>query len=269
MAGKLTNYAENKLLDHVLMNTAYPRPANLWLALCTADPGEGATGANIVEPVAMGYARQPCDDWGSAASRAIANDAAITYSVASGNWGTITHFAVLDSVTAGAGNVLVYGTVTPNKAINTGDIASIEIGDLDVSWDAGGVSDYLANALLDHLLAGSAWAQPAQIYVALSQATLADSDTGTHLATHEPGENYARIKHDDWHTAAAGASSNSGAVIFAKATGGSWGTIAAFALVNTLVTGNILLKAAVTTAKHIAVGDTAKFLEAELDCTMD
>jgi len=267
MAGKLTNYSENKILDHILMNTAYPRPANLFLALCTADPGEGATGANIVEPVAMGYERQPCDDWGSAASRAIANDAAITFPTATGTWGTMAYFAILDSVTAGAGNVIAYGTITPNKPIVSGDVAVIEIGDLDVSWDAGGISDYLANAVLDHLLAGSAFAQPAQIYIALSDTTINDNDTGSTIS--EPGENYARIQQDAWNAASGGASSNSGNIVFAKATGGTWGTISNFALLNTLVTGNMFFHSTLGTATQILVGDTLRFLDTELDITLD
>lgn len=268
MAGYLSNYAENKLLDHLLKVAAFTRPANLFLATCTADPGETGTGGTIVEPdAADAYARQPCDDWTEAASRASANSVAIVYPEATGTWGALTHFAILDTVTLAAGNIIAYGLITPNKTITTSDQLEIAIGDLDVSWNAGGLSDYAANALLDHLFYNTPFGQPTSIYIALCTATIADSDTGTTIS--EPGENYARVNHDDWKIAAAGASSNSGAIIFAAATGGTWGTITDFALCNTLVTGNVLCHAECTVAKQIEVGDIARFADGTLDVTAD
>lgn len=268
MAGYLSNYAENKLLDHMLKVAAFNRPANLFLASCTADPGETGTGGTIVEPsAANAYARQPCDDWTVAASRASANSVAITFPAATGTWGIQTHFAILDTVTLATGNIIAYGLITPNKTIATSDQLEVAIGDLDVSWNAGGLSDFAANGLLDHLFYNTAFGQPTSIFIALCTATILDADTGSTIS--EPGENYARINHDTWKIAAAGASSNSGAVVFAKATGSNWGTITDFALCNTLTTGNILFHAGCTIDKLVEVADIARFADGELDVTAD
>jgi hypothetical protein len=59
------------------------------------------------------------------------NSAAIEWPTASASWGTITHVAVFDALTAG--NMLVYATLTSSKAISTGDVLRIPAGDLDIT----------------------------------------------------------------------------------------------------------------------------------------
>lgn len=264
--GDLTNYAENKLLDHVLKNTAYSRPANLFLALCTANPGEAATGDNITEPSDGSYARQACDDWDAAASRATANSATITFPEATANWGTITHFAICDALTSD--NVIAYGEMTPNKIINNGTTAKIEIGDLDISWDAGGLSDYLANGLLDHLFPDDSFAQPTSIFVLLTSASISDSDTGSTVT--EPSENYERIQHDDYDAASSGASENDGLITFLQAITG-WGTITDIGFVDSGADGNLLMHCPVSISPLpvIGDGDQVKIIDGGLDITLD
>jgi len=268
MAGYLSNYAENKILDHILKIASYSRPDALFVGLCDADPTDAGTGGTISEPSGGdAYTRESCDDWTEAASRATASSTAIVFPEATGGWGVMTHFAILDTSVLATGNIIAFGPITPNKTIATGDIATVDAGDLDVSVDAAGASDYMANAMLDHLFYDTPLAQPGAIFIALCTATVLDNDTGTTIS--EPGENYARIQHDDWKIAIAGASSNSGTVVFDKATGGTWGTIAHFALCETLVTGNLLLHAACTTPKQIVVDDIAQFADSSIDVTAD
>ena len=265
--GKLSNYAENKVLDHILKVAAYTRPTKLFLALCEADPTDTGTGATITEPSDVAYTREECDTWTTAASRAAANSVVITYPDCTEDWDAITHFAILDTVTLGAGNIIAYGLVTPNKTFYSGNTPNVAAGDLDISVDAGGASDYLANKLLDHLFKGTAYTPPTDIFIALCTATVLDADTGSTIS--EPGENYARIKHNGWKIAAAGASSNSDTIVFAKATGGTWGTITHFALCDSLATGNLLLHAALNTSQPIEVGDIATWADGALDITAD
>ena len=267
MAGKLTNYAENKMLDHILKVASFTRPTALFLAACDADPGETATGGSISEPSGGNYARRPNDDWGAAASRAAANDAAVTFATATALWGAMGYFAILDTLTLATGNVIAYGAISPARTISTGDQMIIAIGDEDVSVDAAGSSDFLANAMLDHLLADTPLGVPTAIFIGLATGAILDADTGTTIS--EPGENYARIQHDGFKIAAAGASSNSGTIVFAKATGGTWGTISHWACLNSSATGNLLIHAAVTTEKEILVGDTGQWADGALDITID
>lgn len=52
MAGNLTNYLENKLLDHFLGTTAYTMPSPVYVALFTVAPGDAGGGTEVTE-VAM------------------------------------------------------------------------------------------------------------------------------------------------------------------------------------------------------------------------
>jgi len=265
--GNWTNYAENKLLDHVLGEggETYARPTHLYCALCTADPGEAAIGSGITEVSGGSYTRIVCDDWDSASSRAAANSAAITFPEASASLGTITHFAILDTVTAATGNVIAYGVISPNKAPGSGDTIYIDTGDIDVSFDSGEISTYLANKLIDHVFEGTPYSQP-DIFVALCTATPVDADTGSTIS--EPADNYARISDDAWGTAASGATDNDGAITFTEATN-EWATVTHFALCDHISTGQVLFFGGLNTSKLIGAGDTARFAAGELDVTLD
>ena len=265
--GKLSNYAENKVLDHILKVAAYNRPDHLFLALCEADPTDTGTGGTITEPSDAAYTREGCDAWSAAASRATANSTLITFPSCTEDWDAITHFAILDTSVLATGNIIAYGPVTPNKTFLTGNTPNVAAGDLDVSVDAGGASDYLANKILDHLLADSAYTPATNLYVALGTATILDADTGSTLP--EPGQNYARINHNGWKIAAAGASSNSGTVVFDKATGANWGTITHFGLCDHLSTGNLIVHAELNTAQPVDLGDIAQFADGDFDVTAD
>jgi hypothetical protein len=135
--GSFSNYLENKILEHIIGKTAYTMPT-AYLALCTADPTDAGTGASMNEVSnSNGYARVATSgaDWGAAASGAIANAVEKSFSEASGSWGTPTHFAILDSGTYGAGNMLVHGSITTPKAIASGDTPKFAIGELDITLD--------------------------------------------------------------------------------------------------------------------------------------
>lgn len=260
--GSLSDFLELEILDHVLKVGSYAQPAAIYIALSTADPLD--TGAGMAEPSGNGYARIQQDAWDAAASRATENTGAVEFPEATGSWGTITHFAIFDAVTAG--NMLAHGALTESKSIGSGDNASFAAGAIDVLFTAGGVSNYLANALLDHIFKTAAYTVPTAIYIALATAAITDSDTGSTIT--EPGSNYARKQHDAYDAAAAGASENTGEITFVQATG-SWGTVTHFALCDALTVGNILFHAALDTSRAIGVGDTAHFDDGALDITLD
>lgn len=129
MAGNISNYLENKLLDHSLGTTEYTFPATVYVALFTSDPTDAGSGT---ECSGTSYARQACD-FDAAANGATANTAAIEFPVAGGSWGTITHVGIYDALEAG--NLLWHGALTASKAIGTSDQFKIAAGDLDVSLD--------------------------------------------------------------------------------------------------------------------------------------
>lgn len=130
---------------------------------------------------------------------------------------------------------------------------------------AGSFSDYLENAILNHIFKVSAFTQPTNLYVALFTVAPSDAGGGTEVST--SGTNYARKVANGWTTSSAGATENSAAITFNQATA-SWGTIVAFGIFDSLSGGNLLAWGTVTN-KLIESGDTAEFASGALDITLD
>ena len=128
-----SNYLENKILDHVLTATAFTQPSR-FIALFTGNPGEAGSFTNEVSTSGTAYARQAVT-FAAASNGSSATNATVTFPTATANFGTITHVAVVDSDTEGAGNVLFYGAVTTSKTIETGDTFQISSGNLTISLD--------------------------------------------------------------------------------------------------------------------------------------
>lgn len=133
MAGK-SEYLEDALLDHVFNATAFTSPTNVYVALFTAAPNDGGGGTEVS---GGSYARvqKACNttNFPSASGGAIANGTAITFPQATASWGVVTHFGIFDASTNG--NLLYWGDLSASKTIDSGDTASIAIGDLDISED--------------------------------------------------------------------------------------------------------------------------------------
>jgi len=129
-----SNYLENKILDHVLRVASFTQPSGLWLALFTGNPGESGSFANEIATSGSAYARQTIT-FASASGGVSANDATVTFPVATSSWGTITHVAIVDNATRGSGNVLYYSAVTVAKTIGTSDQFQITTGNLTISLD--------------------------------------------------------------------------------------------------------------------------------------
>ena len=135
-----SDYLEGKLLDHALGTTSFTAPSTVFLALFTTDDSAGNTleeleAGNLTNEVSgNGYARQTIT-FNAAASGTATNNGAVTFTASGGNFGTITHVAVMDtnstSDSAGAGNVLFYGALTASKTIEDGD--SFQIADTNLS----------------------------------------------------------------------------------------------------------------------------------------
>ena len=264
--GSLSDALEIELLDHVLKVGAFGVPANIYLALSTADPLDDGSG--MAEPVGGAYARVVCNAWDAAAGRATANTGAITYVEATGAWGNCTHFALFDAIVGG--NFLAHGTLAAPKIIGAGDNPEFAAGDVDIVFNAAGLSDYLANALLDHLLKTAPYGVPGNIYACLTTAAIVDADTGTTLQAKEPTGvgAYARLNHNAYDPAAGGASENNGAITFVQATA-AWGLVTHAALTDHLTAGNMLIHLALDAGKNIGNGDTAEFADGAFDITMN
>ena len=124
------------------------------------------------------------------------------------------------------------------------------------------VSTYLANAILNHVLKGTAYSQPTNLYLALSTAN--PTVDGSGLA--EPsGGSYARKQiNTAFDTAAARAVTTDTQIDFVTATG-SWGTITHWAIYDASSAGNMLFFGAWTTSKVVGNGDTLSIAVGDLD----
>lgn len=129
----LSNYLENALINAVLRNSAYSSPATVYVALATSDPGEAATGGSMNEVANSGSYARVAVTFGAPSNGAATNSGAVTFTTATGNWGTVTHFALVDSGTHGAGNVLFYGALAASKTVASGDSISFADGQISAS----------------------------------------------------------------------------------------------------------------------------------------
>jgi hypothetical protein len=132
-----SDYLELKLLDHVLGNTAFTQPANIYVALFTASTNlESNNPSAEVSTSGTAYARQAVS-FANAASGSCATDATVTFPVATATYGTVTHIAIVDhatNTTWGSNvNVLFYGALTTSKQIDTNDQFIISSGNLTVT----------------------------------------------------------------------------------------------------------------------------------------
>lgn len=137
MAGSASDYLENKILDHILGATAYTAPGTVYIGLWTAALSDSSTGATAGEVSGGGYARfavtNNTTNWPNASGGSKSSGAAFDFGTASANLGTITHFAILDSGTAGAGNILYWADLTASKTVNSGDSYKFNSGAITVT----------------------------------------------------------------------------------------------------------------------------------------
>jgi len=127
MAGNLSDYLENKLLDHFLGTATYTKPTTVYVGLYTVVPTDAGGGTQVT---GGSYARQTAT-FSAAASGTTSNTANIDF--AGMPAATTVAIGVFDAITSG--NLLLWGTLTTNKTTDAGDTLRIATGDLDISID--------------------------------------------------------------------------------------------------------------------------------------
>ena len=132
----LTNYLENKLIDHIFRTSSYTKPTSLYVGLITgiADAEAGS----ITEVSGGSYARvarAPLDaNWNASTSNGTtSNSATIQFPAATTDWGTCTYFGIWDAATGG--NLLIYAPLTAARTITNGTTPSFGAGALTFQVD--------------------------------------------------------------------------------------------------------------------------------------
>ena len=128
-----------------------------------------------------------------------------------------------------------------------------------------GFSDYLENAVLDHVFGGTAYTAPSTLFVGLFTSAPSDSGGGTECS----GGSYARKSMAAMTISGTSPTqaTNGAAVEFVTATG-SWGAVSHCAVFDAATSGNMLGWAALTASKTVASGDVFRFDAGDLDITL-
>lgn len=125
----MTNFLETELIDHVFRNAAYTSPTTIYVGLFTAAPGEAGGGTEVS---GNAYTREPVT-FGAPTDGVSSNSAQVEFPAATpAGWGTITHFALFDAVTAG--NMLMHSALDASKTIGVDDIFRFPVGNLTVQF---------------------------------------------------------------------------------------------------------------------------------------
>ena len=137
MAG-LTNYLEDKIINHVFGSTTYTKPTNWYVGLLTATPSDSAAGTEVS---GGSYARQVCafTITGSGIAQAL-NTSAITFPTATADWGVGGWVGLYDALTSG--NLAAYQNLQQSdfstattKTINDGDIFKFNASTIKIQLD--------------------------------------------------------------------------------------------------------------------------------------
>ena len=130
MASGKSNYLIPLMQKLIIGATAFSAPGTVAFALSTAAFTTAATGASMTEVANSGsYARVSTTNntTNYPVATPTVNANAITWTTATGSWGTILSAYAVDSATYGAGNVLLGADIT-SKAVGSGDTVSIAAG---------------------------------------------------------------------------------------------------------------------------------------------
>ena len=120
----ISNYAENKILDHVTGEAAWTMPTTVYVKLHTGDPGEAATSNAATETT------RKAASWSAASSGSIATDATLEWTNVAATE-TYTHWSLWDASTSG--NALWTGALSSSAAVTAGD--TFQITSLTLSLD--------------------------------------------------------------------------------------------------------------------------------------
>jgi hypothetical protein len=129
----MSDYLENKLVDHIFRGISFTAPTTMYLGLLTVAPSDIGDGTEVTGGSYARVANNPLySTWkgtnnevtnvpSSGTSGTTSNAGIITFPAPTANWGVVTHFAIYDA--SSAGNLLFWGALSITKTINNGDSA--------------------------------------------------------------------------------------------------------------------------------------------------
>ena len=134
------------------------------------------------------------------------------------------------------------------------------------------MSNYLEDEILDHMLGEGArdFTSPATLFIALTTATPTDASTGATITEVANSNGYAR-QAVNFNAASGGSATSNGAITGFTASGGAWGTVTSFVIVDggTHGAGNVLFWTDLDTSRTVNDGDTLNFADQAITVTID
>lgn len=119
-------------------------------------------------------------------------------------------------------------------------------------------SNYLEDAMLNHVLRHVALTSPTTVYLALYTAAPSDTGGGTEVS----GGSYAR-QAITFGAPSSGVVANSGSVTYPVATA-DWGTVTSIGIFDAATVGNLLYYGTLTVSKTVGSGDQISFANGAL-----
>ena len=103
---QMSNFLENKLIDHVFRNITYGQAGTLYLAVYSSDPTDADIGTELT---GNGYARKAIS-FDAPSDGVTQNTAEVILDAATADWIEATHVALRDALTGG--NLIMHQALT-------------------------------------------------------------------------------------------------------------------------------------------------------------
>ena len=138
---------------------------------------------------------------------------------------------------------------------------------------ASAITDYLSNALLNHIFGGVDYVRPANVYIAALTAPAVNSDTGTTIAAKEATyTGYQRLQvannSINFPVASGRAKTNGAQFLFAEGTAGS-SVVTDIAICDAAANGNVLAKGTLSTPRTVSAGVMLRIEPGDIQFTID
>ena len=128
-----SDYAEDKILNRMLnaqSDTEWPVISDVFIALFTSATTDAGGGTEVT---GGSYARKQVTAGFTVVNGVASNTADLAFITATASWGTISHWAAYDAVSAG--NLLFHAPMTESRTIESGGEPKFVAGELKVTLD--------------------------------------------------------------------------------------------------------------------------------------
>lgn len=125
----MTNYLENKILNHIANKEVYTAPDKCYMALLTSSSTDEAIGEEVV---ASDYSRKPIV-FETSTDGILTNATDVVFEIATESWGTLTSVAIYDAETDG--NPLFYTDLAVPQEVLQDNQIIFKTGKLTIALD--------------------------------------------------------------------------------------------------------------------------------------